>query len=632
MGFKSTQEAAREAYRQAGVTQPSREVHVAEVHDCFTITELLTYEDLGFCEQGGARRLIEDGVTRLGGSLPVNPSGGLKSCGHPIGASGVRMIYEITLQLLHRAEERQAGEPTLGLAHNLGGPGAVACVTLLGTSNGSAVAVKRMKVAAPAPLPLEGAPVLAQGGPSATDRASDAASDAATDTATDTPTDTATDTATDTPTDTAPDPATTSTGEVPSGPRSGRDDRRRSPAGTESHKTAAAAASESASPSGSASAAASGIDAREFFETASSWLRDDAETAQQLVLRFDLSGHRGGTWTLVIENGEARLDPANPRSGAILMASVEDFEAILGGRISLQMAFMTGRFKIRGDMNSGMRIRSLFRLGDIQTVAPAPRDASPAAPGPLPQGLRSETSRNLGDVTKVLLPDVSTKFQPETSRFLQPGADADEDADAGGAVPAGDPLQSSRPPARESSAPDVQRLDAAAGTEPGVGAETEASANRPSTLAGRKRHDTIARKLSQVLDEDSAAAKRSTDHGESAAAAAGPDEIFALLSSRFDSDAAQAAGASVSYHIAITGPEQSDWSIGIQDGELTIEPGKPLAPDATLLLSADDWTALVHGQLSDKSAILTGRIKVRGSKPEAMLLKTYFRFGPPTRE
>jgi acetyl-CoA C-acetyltransferase len=102
------------------------------VHDCFTITELLNYEDLGFCKKGEGANFIRDGLAAADGPLPVNPSGGLKSFGHPIGATGCRMIGEITRQLQGRAEGVQVADPELGLAHNLGGPGAVCSVTILG--------------------------------------------------------------------------------------------------------------------------------------------------------------------------------------------------------------------------------------------------------------------------------------------------------------------------------------------------------------------------------------------------------------------------------------------------------------------------------------------------------------------
>jgi acetyl-CoA C-acetyltransferase len=131
-GFPVTGEAARAAYRMAGVGDPVREIDVAEVHDCFTFAEIAHYEGLGFCGAGEGPHFIGEGRSALTGDLPVNPSGGLKSFGHPIGASGVRMIHEIVSQLRGQAGERQVRGAKLGLAHNLGGPGAVACVVILG--------------------------------------------------------------------------------------------------------------------------------------------------------------------------------------------------------------------------------------------------------------------------------------------------------------------------------------------------------------------------------------------------------------------------------------------------------------------------------------------------------------------
>lgn len=131
LGFPATRKAAAMAYKQAGITDPLRQIDVAEVHDCFTITELINYEDLGFCGPGEARHLIREGVTALEGKLPVNTSGGLKSCGHPIGASGVRMVADVVDQLWGRAGKRQVKGARVGLAHTLGGPGAVSCVQIL---------------------------------------------------------------------------------------------------------------------------------------------------------------------------------------------------------------------------------------------------------------------------------------------------------------------------------------------------------------------------------------------------------------------------------------------------------------------------------------------------------------------
>ncbi len=130
--FRATREAAQAAYRMAGIADPAREIDVAECHDCFTITEIINYEDLGFAPPGEGHKLATAGVTRLGGDLPVNTSGGLKSCGHPVGASGVRMINQIVDQLLGRAGRMQVPRARTGLAHTLGGPGAVACVAVLG--------------------------------------------------------------------------------------------------------------------------------------------------------------------------------------------------------------------------------------------------------------------------------------------------------------------------------------------------------------------------------------------------------------------------------------------------------------------------------------------------------------------
>jgi acetyl-CoA C-acetyltransferase len=130
LGFPATQRAAATAYEQAGVKP--QDIDFAEVHDCFTITEILNYEDLGFCPRGRGGQFVEEGRSALGGEKPINPSGGLKSFGHPVGATGVRMITELTLQLQNRAGERQVKDAEIGLAHNLGGPGAVSCVSVLG--------------------------------------------------------------------------------------------------------------------------------------------------------------------------------------------------------------------------------------------------------------------------------------------------------------------------------------------------------------------------------------------------------------------------------------------------------------------------------------------------------------------
>jgi acetyl-CoA C-acetyltransferase len=122
-------EAAESAYVMADVGPD--DVDVAEVHDCFSIAELLAYEDLGFCERGEAHELLRDGETDLDGDLPVNVSGGLKSKGHPIGATGAGQIVELYKQLTGQAVDRQVNDANLGLAHNVGGSGGAAVVTLL---------------------------------------------------------------------------------------------------------------------------------------------------------------------------------------------------------------------------------------------------------------------------------------------------------------------------------------------------------------------------------------------------------------------------------------------------------------------------------------------------------------------
>jgi len=118
--------AAQQAYKMAGV-KPDH-IDVAEVHDCFTIAEIIAYEDLGFCKPGEGGRLVEQGVTALGGKLPVSTSGGLKSKGHPVGATGTAQAYELFLQLTGQAEKRQVDNAEIGLAHNVGGSGATATV------------------------------------------------------------------------------------------------------------------------------------------------------------------------------------------------------------------------------------------------------------------------------------------------------------------------------------------------------------------------------------------------------------------------------------------------------------------------------------------------------------------------
>jgi acetyl-CoA acetyltransferase len=126
----ATERAAQAAYRQAGKT-PS-DVDVVELHDCFTIAEIVATEGLGFFEPGTGGIAAEKGWTSLGGKLPVNPSGGLKSKGHPIGATGAAQIGEIVTQLRGEAGPRQVDGAATGLVHTLGGNAATVVVSLLG--------------------------------------------------------------------------------------------------------------------------------------------------------------------------------------------------------------------------------------------------------------------------------------------------------------------------------------------------------------------------------------------------------------------------------------------------------------------------------------------------------------------
>jgi acetyl-CoA C-acetyltransferase len=118
---QNTRNAAKAAYKEAGITDPRKELSALEVHDCFSITELVTMEDLGVSEDGQAWQDVMNGVFDADGQIPCQIDGGLKCFGHPIGASGLRMVYEHYLQLTGRAGPRQLKNPTLGLSHNLGG-------------------------------------------------------------------------------------------------------------------------------------------------------------------------------------------------------------------------------------------------------------------------------------------------------------------------------------------------------------------------------------------------------------------------------------------------------------------------------------------------------------------------------
>ena len=131
---ESTCLAAPRAYKEAGITNPREEISMMEVHDCFSITELVTYEDLGISPRGKAKEDIDSGFFELDGQIPCQPDGGLKCFGHPIGASGLRMMYEMYRQLQGKAGPRQVKNPKFGLTHNLGGvpPRNVVSINIVG--------------------------------------------------------------------------------------------------------------------------------------------------------------------------------------------------------------------------------------------------------------------------------------------------------------------------------------------------------------------------------------------------------------------------------------------------------------------------------------------------------------------
>jgi len=124
--------AAKKAYKMAGVT--AADIQFAELHDCFTIAEIIATEDLGFCKKGEGGPYVASGKTRIDGEKPVNTSGGLKSKGHPVGATGTGQICDLVMQIRGDAGERQLAKHSLGLAENLGGSGATAVVTILGAA------------------------------------------------------------------------------------------------------------------------------------------------------------------------------------------------------------------------------------------------------------------------------------------------------------------------------------------------------------------------------------------------------------------------------------------------------------------------------------------------------------------
>jgi acetyl-CoA C-acetyltransferase len=127
----ATVHAGQKALQQAHLTH--QDIDLVEVHDCFTIAEICAIEDLGFCTKGEAGKLTGEGVTALNGDLPINTSGGLKACGHPVGATGIKQIYEVVQQLRGEAGKRQV-DAEVGMTHNVGGTGATVVVHILGRS------------------------------------------------------------------------------------------------------------------------------------------------------------------------------------------------------------------------------------------------------------------------------------------------------------------------------------------------------------------------------------------------------------------------------------------------------------------------------------------------------------------
>jgi acetyl-CoA C-acetyltransferase len=130
--FPAVRAAAKKAYEQAGIT--ARDVEFAELHDCFTIAEIVAMEDLGLVERGRGGFFSAAGETRRSGKMPINASGGLKSKGHPVGATGAGQICDVVEQLRCEAGDRQLPRHSLGLAQNLGGSGATCVVSILARS------------------------------------------------------------------------------------------------------------------------------------------------------------------------------------------------------------------------------------------------------------------------------------------------------------------------------------------------------------------------------------------------------------------------------------------------------------------------------------------------------------------
>jgi acetyl-CoA C-acetyltransferase len=127
--IKATSIAAKKAYSKAAIKP--EDIDVLEVHDCFTIAEILALEDLGICKKGFAGEFISKGHTKIGGKIPVNTSGGLKACGHPVGATGVKQLIEVSQQLKGGLGQRQVTDPKIGLTQNVGGTGATVVIHIL---------------------------------------------------------------------------------------------------------------------------------------------------------------------------------------------------------------------------------------------------------------------------------------------------------------------------------------------------------------------------------------------------------------------------------------------------------------------------------------------------------------------
>ncbi len=131
-GWPQARKASQNAYDQAGIEDPLKEIDIAEIHDCFSISEIIEYEELGFCERGEGGQFIENGRSRLDGDVAVNPRGGLLGCGHPLGATGVSQALEVTQQFQGEvSSDRQVDDPETGLIHNLSGSGSVHSVMTL---------------------------------------------------------------------------------------------------------------------------------------------------------------------------------------------------------------------------------------------------------------------------------------------------------------------------------------------------------------------------------------------------------------------------------------------------------------------------------------------------------------------